>query len=220
MNLDSFVRTIDITLIRHGTTKFNEEDRVQGSSNIDLSQKGIDEIQLVDLENADFDIHYHSPLNRSRDTLVGILQKYNKDIQNLKIKEDILITERKYGIFEGMTKKEIKSKYPELYEEWMTNENIKGEGIETIENVIDRIKLFISKIISFNFKNVLIVTHSGFLYALYKYVTESELYLKPKDIEIGFPNCCVVYLNLKVSMVNIELKLNINGNLFQKNIKF
>lgn len=220
MYLSSFNKNVNITLIRHGTTKFNEEDRVQGSSDIPLSEKGIEDINLINLENTNFDLFFHSPLIRSKDTLYGILEKYNVDIDNSNIKQDILITERKYGIFEGLTKKEIKSKYPNLYNEWLKNENIKGEGIETIENVIDRIKLFISKIISFDFKNILLVTHSGFLYALYKYIGDEDLNLKPKDLDIEFPNCCISKLNIEIDGNKIEMKLAINEKIFTKIIEF
>ena len=220
MYLSSFNKNVNLTLIRHGTTKFNEEDRVQGSSDIPLSNKGIEDIDLINLENTNFDLFYHSPLIRSKDTLYGILEKYNIDIDNSNIKQDILITERKYGIFEGLTKKEIKNKYPNLYNEWLKNENIKGEGIETIENVIDRIKLFISKIISFDFKNILLVTHSGFLYALYKYITNEELNLKPEELDVKFPNCCISKLNIEIDGNKIVMKLIIDEKVFIRRIEF
>ena len=220
MYLNSLNKTVNITFIRHGTTKYNEEDRVQGSSDIELSEKGINEINNVKLNDFNFDIFYHSPLSRSKDTLYGILNKYNQDLSELNIKEDILVTERKYGIFEGLTKNEIKEKYSNLYNEWMINENIRGEGIETIENVIDRIKLYISKIISFDYKNILVVTHSGFLYALYKYINNSNLNLKPNDLDIKFQNCCIVNLEINIIYDKMNMNLIIDDKKYQKNIIF
>ncbi len=220
MYLNSLNKSVNITFIRHGTTVYNEEDRVQGSSNIDLSKKGYDEIKNIDIKNFNFDIFYHSPLNRSKDTLLGILEKYNKDLNEVNIKEDILITERKYGIFEGLTKNEINEKYPNLYNEWLNNENIKAEGIENIENVIDRIKLFISKIISFDYYNILAVTHSGFLYALYKYITNSELKLKPHEIDLKFNNCCIINLHINIIYDKMIMKLLIDDKIFDKIIDF
>ena len=220
MYLNSLNKKVNITFIRHGTTKYNEEDRVQGSSDIELSEKGINEIKNVKLDEFNFDIFYHSPLSRSKDTLYGILNKYNQDFTELNIKEDILITERKYGIFEGLTKNEIKEKYSNLYNKWMINENIRGEGIETIENVIDRIKLYISKIISFDYKNVLVVTHSGFLYALYKYISNSDLKLKPTDLDVNFKNCCIVKLEINIIYDKMNLNLIIDDKKYQKNIIF
>lgn len=220
MYLNSLNKTVNITFIRHGTTKYNEEDRVQGSSDIELSEKGINEIKNIKLDDFNFDIFYHSPLNRSKDTLYGILKEYNQNLSELNIKEDILVTERKYGIFEGLTKKEIKEKYSNLYNEWMINENIRGEGIETIENVIDRIKLYISKIISFDYKNILVVTHSGFLYALYKYINNSNLNLKPNDLDIKFQNCCIVNLEINIIYDKMILNLIVDNKKYKKNIIF
>ena len=220
MYLSSFDKKVNVTLVRHGTTKFNEENRVQGGIDIPLSEKGINEINLINMNNIDYDIYFHSPLSRSKDTLMGILNKFNKNLDDLNIKEDILITERQYGIFEGLTKKEIEQKYPKLYEEWLINENVNADGIESIENVIDRIKLFISKIISFNYNKILVVTHSGFLYALFKYITDSKLNLKPNEVEVEFYNCCVINLNINITMNKIELILNIDDKFYNKNINF
>ena len=220
MYLSSFDKKVNVTFVRHGTTKFNEENRVQGGIDIPLSEKGINEINLIKMNNIDYDIYFHSPLSRSKDTLVGILNKLNKNLEDLNIKEDILITERQYGIFEGLTKKEIKEKYPNLYEEWLINENVIADGIESIENVIDRIKLFISKIISFDYHKIFVVTHSGFLYALFKYITDSKLNLKPSELEVEFYNCCVLDLNINITVDKIELILNIDEKLYKKYINF
>lgn len=220
MYLNSFNKSIKIVFVRHGTTKFNEEDRVQGSSDIELSLKGKKEIENVKFKNFDFDLFYHSPLSRSKDTLFGIINKHNKDINELNIKEDILVTERKYGIFEGLTKKEIQKKFPKLYEIWNVNENIKADGIESIENVIDRIKLFISKIISYDYKNILVVTHSGFLYALYKYITNKNLKLKPDELNVKFLNCSTTELKINIISDKISMDLNVSDKNFHKDIEF
>ena len=102
----------------------------------------------------------------------------------------------------------------------MINENIRGEGIESIENVIDRIKLYISKIISVDYKNILAVTHSGFLYALYKYITNSNLKLKPQDLDINFKNCCIVKLEINIIYDKMNMNLIIDDKKYNKCIIF
>ena len=130
-----------ITLIRHGTTLYNLQDRVQGSIDIKLSKEGYKDIENINLNETNYDYLYHSSLSRSKDTLYGLIDKYNINPKGI-IQNDLII-ERSYGIFEGLTKMEINNKYPEKYNEWIKNENIKGENIESIENVIRRFKLFL-----------------------------------------------------------------------------
>lgn len=212
------IKHINITFVRHGTTEYNMQDRVQGSSDIPLSKKGIEDIENVHLTNSHYDVYLHSPLIRSKDTLLGILMKYDIKSDNVNIVESKDITERKYGIFEGLTKKEIQEKHSELYNEWMINENVQHESIETIENVIGRIHSFVSKLLSCEFNQILGVTHSGFLYALYKFMTNRPLHLKPYEIDISFPNCCILDLDVTVYHSYIEFTLKIQNKEFKKKV--
>ena len=192
-----------ITFIRHGTTLYNLQDRVQGSIDIKLSKEGYDDINNIKLNETNYDYLYHSSLSRSKDTLYGLIDKYNINAKCI-IQNDLII-ERSYGIFEGLTKNEINEKYPEKYKEWLINENIKGQNIESIENVIKRFKLFLHEIINSNKNNVLVVTHSGFLYAMYKFVSNTELYKKPNNLDVEFKNGCIV--NLTIDINNNETNL-------------
>lgn len=219
MDSNELLNKINITFVRHGTTTYNEENRVQGSSDIPLSKKGYNDIEKVNLNHCNYDYYFHSPLMRSKDTLYGILEKYGSIPHTKDVIQTSYVTERGYGIFEGLTPKEIEEQYPSYYDEWLINENVRGENIESIEDVTDRIEKFISKIIAYNHKKMLVVTHSGFLYALYKFITGSPLHLKPKDFTISFPNCCVVDLQILVHFHYIELNLKIEDNIIQKIIK-
>ena len=206
-----------IILIRHGTTLYNLQDRVQGSIDIKLSNEGYNDIKNVNLNNTNYDYLYHSSLSRSKDTLYGLIDKYNINPKGI-IQNDLII-ERSYGIFEGLTKSEINNKYPEKYKEWLINENIKGENIESIENVIKRFKLFLDEIINSNKNNVLAVTHSGFLYAIYKFVSNKDLYIKPNDLDVEFNNGCVVFLTLDIDKDETKITFDYKNKKLTKNIK-
>lgn len=219
MEPNELLNELNITFVRHGTTEYNEQNRIQGSSDIPLSKKGYEDIEKVNLNYCNYDYYFHSPLMRSKDTLYGILEKYGTIPENKKIIETSHITERGYGIFEGLTPKEIEEQYPSPYNEWLINENVRGDNIEPIEEVIKRIKKFITKYLGYNNQKFLAVTHSGFLYALYKYMNDSPLHLKPKECSVSFPNCCVVDLQILVYLHYSELNLKIKGNVIQKIIK-
>ena len=196
---------IKVNFIRHGETIFNRLKKIQGLSNINLSSTGIEQAKNIKL-NETYDIAFHSSLNRSKDTLDIICN--NLEIIPKKILDDSVI-ERCYGIFEGLTKEEIFEKYPELYKKWSDNENILIDGAESIDNVILRIKKFIKMLIDNKYKNVLVVTHSGVLFALYKFIVQINLGKRPKNIK--FENCSSNILEIKYNQEIIDLKFYI-GN--------
>lgn len=182
-----------IHFIRHGQTLYNLQRRIQGSIDIELSELGVKQARAVPSEKflSHYDISYHSPLSRSQKTLEIILDSNKINVEK---KLSKLITERAYGCFEGLQNDIIKLKYPNHYENWKINENTEIKGAETIESVVNRINSFIKKMIIDDHQNILAVTHSGVLYALYKYITKTDLGFRPKDIK--FPNCCSVYLDI------------------------
>ena len=192
-----------IHFIRHGQTKYNFEKKIQGSVNIPLSEVGIQQAKEFDskffLEN--YDVAYHSSLDRSKKTLEIII---NKISNKPKVELSDLIIERSYGIFEGLHDDEIKSKYPETFVNWKEDENTLIEKAEPIENVVKRVLEFIDLIKKSDDKNILVVTHSGVLYALYKHITKTGLGVRPK--EIYFHNCCSVYLNIDNDKLELIFK--------------
>jgi phosphoserine phosphatase len=183
---------IKVYFIRHGQTKFNVLKKIQGSSDIPLTDEGIKQAYNCNIDkNVNFDIAYHSSLSRSKDTLEIIC---NKLVNKPEFHCNDLVIERGYGIFEGLTEDDIKEKYDNIHLNWLNNENTYIENAETIDNVVDRIKNFLNLIVLNKFKNVLVVTHSGFLFALYKYITNMDLGVRPKNI--NFPNCSVQVLDI------------------------
>ena len=100
----------------------------------------------------------------------------------------------------------------------MMNENCPVPQCESVKQVIKRIEEFIQYILGEKCNTVLAVTHSGFLYALYKFITNSPLHLKTKRHRCLFPNGCLVELLIHVKMEKITLELNINNNKYCKDI--
>ena len=198
-----------IHFIRHGKTAYNQEKRIQGSVDIPLSNIGLDQANNFNSKNflsENYDVGFYSSLNRSKKTLDIIINKLD---YNLPIEVSNLIVERSYGIFEGLKENEILEKYPELFLKWKSNENTTIDNGETIENVVSRVLDFIKMISLSNYKNILVVTHSGVLYALYKYINKIPLGDRPS--EIYFENCCSVYLEIDIED-NMITKLDFKHN--------
>ncbi|MCD6401797.1 MAG: histidine phosphatase family protein [Anaerolineales bacterium] len=103
-------------LVRHGETSYNAERRIQGSSDIPLNAKGIQQAEQAaeKLTNLGIEVLLSSLLTRARQTAEIIGNKLNL--------ETILMpqfVERRMGIFEGVTYSEINEKQPEMWDRFM-----------------------------------------------------------------------------------------------------
>lgn len=197
-----------VHFIRHGETIFNALKKIQGSSDIELNEKGIEQAKSVKI-NKEYDLYLHSGLIRSKETLDIIIN--NKSIEK---KEEKLIIERSYGIFEGLKEDEIRNKYPDIFINWKKDEDTLIESAEKISDVVIRFKKFIKKILEGDSKDILAVTHSGFLYSIYKYMKNIEYGIRP---DIYFKNCSNVFLEIYDNDFEIILKLSCdNGEIIEK----
>ena len=146
-------------LIRHGKTKWNENNLIQGNKDLPLSINGIKEIQKLKAktDQLDYEICISSSLKRAKETaniLVG---------NRCKILYDDRIRERKMGLLEGYsTKKYNKEKY------WDYNYQKEKTNVETPKELLKRTKEFLDEIkIKYPDKKILIISHSGTIKALY-----------------------------------------------------
>ena len=155
------IRIDDMKLyvVRHGETTQNQKGLVQGDTESDLSEKGIQDAkdlsELVLSLNIDYVIS--SPLRRAKDTA-----KYITDNKYELIIDDRLI-ERDYGLSEGKpVDEELTIKY------WDFNLNTDINDVEKVRDLLARVSEFIEDIrINYNDKNVLIVAHSAILRAIH-----------------------------------------------------
>ena len=104
-----------LVLVRHGESIWNKENRFTGWTDIELTEKGINEAKqagiLLKEKSFIFDIAYTSVLKRANDTLDYILEKLNQN--NIQIIYNYNLNERHYGALQGLNKNEIGKKYGE-----------------------------------------------------------------------------------------------------------
>ena len=86
-------------LLRHGRTLWNEEGRLQGRTDVPLSEEGRRSALAAGaaLGNVSFDAAFSSPLQRARETAELILQG-----KNVLIQTDARLIELSFGAAEGM----------------------------------------------------------------------------------------------------------------------
>ena len=156
---------------------------MQGSADIPLNEKGIEQAKQTkhNLEDLDIDLIFCSPLVRAKQTAEVI----NSD-RNLIINFDERLKERNYGEFEGTSKSSF-----DYNEFWAFNKNIKYVKAENIQDFFKRIYDFLDYIKEkFSDKNILIVCHAGVVKAIECY---SNNMLTDEEIGPFLPdNACVL----------------------------
>lgn len=160
---------MNIYLVRHGSTKSNLEGKYYGDYDVELSDEGILEAKALKgkLKDIKFDIIFCSEKRRALETLEIILQTKNFVI-------DKRLNERHFGIFENKSYYEINNRYEKEAQLW--NDNWKEYKIPKGESAIEaynRARDFMDNIKNQSYKNVLIVTHGGFIRNVYCYVLDS-----------------------------------------------
>ena len=144
---------MNLYVVRHGETIWNVERKVQGITDIPLTDNGRDEAkELQDLINTlNIDVVISSPLDRARETAKILIDS------KLPINTDDRIKERDWGMNEGAIIDTV-----DTWDCWDVILNTKVQNIECVQDFMYRVSSFIEDIkIRYKDKNVLVVSHSA-----------------------------------------------------------
>jgi 2,3-bisphosphoglycerate-dependent phosphoglycerate mutase len=104
-----------IVLLRHGESTWNKENRFTGWTDVDLTEKGVEEAQkagrLLKEKGFAFDIAYTSYLKRAVKTLNNVLDQLDQDW--IPVEKSWRLNEKHYGNLQGLNKSETAEKYGE-----------------------------------------------------------------------------------------------------------
>lgn len=162
---------MELYIVRHGQTRWNVENRLQGLVDIPLNPIGIEAAKALgeELKDVSFDCIYASPLYRAQTTAKCI-----KGTRNIPLISDNRLVEMIFGKDEGM-----------LYEFWNAEGSqyhvfvtepekyIAPEGAESLEELCERAKSFIQEKIEPNYKEynrVMVVAHGCLNKAIVSYL--------------------------------------------------
>ena len=159
---------MEIYIVRHGETIWNEKRLLQGSVDIELNSNGrkLAGITGEKLDAVSFDKIYSSPLIRAYET-ANLIRGH----RNIPIIRDDRLRELSFGINEGKDSMKIREdennpfhnffSRPELY--------VAPEGGETLEHICERAKEFLEQVIepqAGSLERVMIVAHGALNKAL------------------------------------------------------
>ena len=104
-----------LVLIRHGQSRWNEQNRFTGWTDVDLSPKGRQEAKeagdVLKAGGYTFDVAYTSVLKRAIRTLWIVLDEM--DLMWIPVQRSWRLNERHYGALQGLNKAETAAKFGE-----------------------------------------------------------------------------------------------------------
>jgi 2,3-bisphosphoglycerate-dependent phosphoglycerate mutase len=104
-----------LVLVRHGESDWNKQNRFTGWTDVDLSEKGVQEAneggRVLKAEGYTFDIAYTSVLKRAIRTLWIVMDQM--DLMWIPVIRDWRLNERHYGALQGLNKAETAEKFGE-----------------------------------------------------------------------------------------------------------
>ena len=190
-------------ITRHGETKWNQEGKMQGWKNSDLSLKGVENAKKLGkhLKNVEFDYVYSSPLGRAMETASHIIG--DKPIEIICCEE---LKEMNFGKWEGMKHEEIEAKYSkERNDFWHSPWQYQSIEGESFLELLERAKKFIDNAVELrDVDNVLVVSHAILIKAIYAVVKGYDLneFWNPPFIN----DTCLTILNIQNGKIEIELE--------------
>lgn len=178
-----------IVLIRHGQTDWNKTHRVQGQTDIPLSDEGKEQARLLGekLTTMPLDFLYSSTLSRAKET-AEIIAKITKHA----VIANPAFNERNYGVYEGKFWADVDAEYAKKGVNFHHTTPPNGESLhDFVTRITTAFDATVAKHVG---KTIALVCHGGVLHVLIRHLrgvlhTDSEV--------IRFPNTSMSVFHLE-----------------------
>lgn len=194
---------MEIYIVRHGETVWNKEKRLQGRTNVPLSEYGRELAEKTGraLKDVRIDRIYSSPLDRAYQTALLI-----RGDKNIEIRKDERIIELNFGSYEGHTIEELQKNATTTFQYFFTQPELyhSDEAGESLEQICLRAADFMRheiEPIESQYERIMIVAHGAINKALMSYIKGLEI----KDFWSGGlqKNCNVMIVDLSQGQYSI-----------------
>jgi len=150
-----------IYCVRHGESVYNAEGRIQGQSDVPLSDLGLRQSQAIARALAELPIEavYSSPLRRAMQTAEPLAA-----CLGLVVQTDPRLMEINAGVFQHRLRAELPDLFPEAYSRWLSGEpDFVIPGGESRRDLMRRGREAFETIARSGHQHVVVVTHGGLL---------------------------------------------------------
>jgi 2,3-bisphosphoglycerate-dependent phosphoglycerate mutase len=195
-----------LTLVRHGQSIYNLENRFTGSLDVELTAVGKTEALRAGhkLKDYHYDAAYTSMLKRAQESLEIILKEIRQE--DIPVIKNSALNERMYGSLQGLNKADTIKEYGSSQVElWRRSYAVRPPHGESHEDTYKRTVPYYQSEIEPKLKaqkNILIVAHGNSLRALMMYLeaidTQAIAYV---DIPTGIPRHYT--LNNALNILNV-----------------
>jgi broad specificity phosphatase PhoE len=148
---------VEIVLARHGETAWNVEEVFRGRLDIELNETGRRQAELLAERLGELKIGavYSSPLKRALKTAEAIARRHS-----LEVKVSPGLIDGDFGQWQGLSLKEVREKYAELYEQWAASPHlVKIPGGESLDKVRERALKVVDEAMAEHKERVVLVSH-------------------------------------------------------------
>jgi len=160
---------VRLHVFRHGQTDLNRLNKYQGSIETDLNRHGIAQARHAARQlPEDITALVSSPMRRAVQTAEIISREREIPVETMPE-----FRERAVGIFEGLSKAEIKSRFPDMWERRLLHRfDVAPPGGESIGEVMERVQAGIERLLSVHRgRQVVLVAHGFVARAVWALVT-------------------------------------------------
>ncbi len=147
-----------LLLVRHGQTAWNALGKLQGHTDIVLDEIGRGQARalVATVRERAITAVWSSDLARARETGEIIASALGLPPPSI----DNELRERRFGVFEGLTRDECAAQFPEAWKAWLDRTGT-PQGAETREVVLARMTRALNRVVARTHGTVLVVTHGG-----------------------------------------------------------
>lgn len=148
-----------ILLARHGETDWNREKRWQGLTDLSLNARGREQARALaeKLAAVPCSAIYASDLRRAHETALIVAERNGLAVTPMRELREIDV-----GSWTGLSRDEVKERFPDAYEQMRARTGRGWEGGETYAEMVRRVVETLGRIAREHPSDaVLVVTHSG-----------------------------------------------------------